>query len=202
MNIIKLKGKIRNIQFSHSIKNVDYEKCDLIVPRDNGEEDVLSLVYKKCMSEVYEGQEIEILGNVRSFSQKMDDGKSKVSIYVFTYFDPIEGTEREIVNEVELSGRICKVDQLRQTKNGKHNFHFTLANNIISPDGASKLNNYIPVVCWGKTALDNKDLQINDVITIRGQLHSRMYKKYNEDNDFEWRMAHEIVALEINRDEQ
>ena len=34
-----------------------------------------------------QNQEIEFIGNVRSYSQHIDDNKNKVDIYVFTYFD-------------------------------------------------------------------------------------------------------------------
>ena len=41
MNNIILKGVIRNIEYSHTINETEYDKADLIVKRDEGSEDVI-----------------------------------------------------------------------------------------------------------------------------------------------------------------
>ena len=47
MNKIILKGIIKNIQPSHTIKDIEYNKADIIVNRNDGKEDILSLKFKK-----------------------------------------------------------------------------------------------------------------------------------------------------------
>lgn len=37
MNEIKLRGKINNIEFSHIINEIEYQKADLYVTKENGE---------------------------------------------------------------------------------------------------------------------------------------------------------------------
>ena len=69
MNEIKLKGFLRNIEYSHSINTTDYYKADLIVPRNDGKEDVLNLRFKQFANPYENNQEIELKGNLRSFSQ-------------------------------------------------------------------------------------------------------------------------------------
>ena len=69
MNNIILKGIIRNIQPSHTIKNVDYDKAELIVKRKDGKEDLLNLRFKKYTNKYKDLDEINITGNVRSYSQ-------------------------------------------------------------------------------------------------------------------------------------
>ena len=46
MNEIILSGTIKNIQHSHSIGDVEFDKAQLICTRDNGREDVINLKFK------------------------------------------------------------------------------------------------------------------------------------------------------------
>lgn len=198
MNEVILKGQIRDITSSHVINGVEYEKANLIVTRNDGKEDILSLKFKKFSNNYSNGDFVELVGNLRSFSRKIDNNKSKVEVYVFTYFDtPSTDIENysDISNKVSIDGRICKIDKLRTTDNGKTNLHFILANNIISLD--QKLNNYIPAVIWGKLAVEYSNLQINDKVNIKGELHSRTYKKILPDGEMEIRTAHELVVTDL-----
>lgn len=104
MNNIILKGVIRNIEYSHTINETEYDKADLIVKRDDGSEDVISLRFKKFSNPYQEDQEIELVGNIRSYSRKLENGKNKVDIYVFTYFDvPTADDDGNIpVNQFEI----------------------------------------------------------------------------------------------------
>lgn len=196
MNNIKLKGIITNIEPSHVIQDIEFSKANLIVTRKDGKEDSLNIRFKKFSNPYDNNQEITLSGNVRSYSSKLGNGKNKVELYVFTYFDHPELNEedQEDVNILELDGRICKIEPLRITKNGKRNIHFILANNLIVSEGYKKLNSYIPCIAWGQEAIDLSKLSINTKIKIIGELHSREYKKTLEDGSFEFRVAHECVV--------
>ena len=84
MNKIILKGLITNIKPSHKIKDIEYDQADLIVPRKDGKEDIIALKFKKFSNRYSSDTSVELTGNVRSYSQKLDSGKNKVSLYVFT----------------------------------------------------------------------------------------------------------------------
>lgn len=193
MNKIILKGYFRNIQPSHVINNVEYCKSDFIVKNPHtGNDDIISLKFKKFSNKYKDNDFAEISGNLRSYSQKNEDGTNKVSIYVFTYQDIVE-EDIEEDNYAEIDGRICKKDILRTTKSGKNNFHFTLANNIISDKTGQKVNSYIPCVAWGRLAIEMANLNINDKIGVTGELHSREYKKNLDNGEIEIRVAHELI---------
>ena len=197
MNFIYLKGIIKNIKYSHTIGDTVFNRADLIVKRDDGREDLIILKFKEFTLSTKEDCEIELIGNVRSFSQKMD-GKNRVEIYVFSYFDRIE-ENYENDNVVILEGKICKKDTIRKTSNGKHYIHYIVANNIITEDN-QKINSYIPCVAWGKLAKEiESNYGVGDDIHIEGQLQSREYKKRLSDNDIEIRMAHELATCEIRK---
>lgn len=190
MNKITLRGVFTNVKPSHKIKDIEYDQANLLVPRKDGKEDIVSLKFKKFSNKYNENTEIELTGNIRSYSRKLDNGKNKVSLYVFTYFDV---PEDDTVNNVKIDGRICKIEPVRKTVNGKTNIHFILANNLVT-DSEQKLNSYIPCIAWGKLAKELSLLSVNTLLEIEGELHSREYKKKINEEEFEIRVAHELVV--------
>lgn len=194
MNTIRLKGVLRDIETSHNINNIEFNKAHLVVPRDNNTEDVLNIRFKKFSNPYQEDQEVSLSGNIRSYSSRLDTGKNKVELYVFTYFDlpDLDANDQEYKNFLELDGRICKLEELRKTRGGKKNIHFIIANNLIVSEGAKKLNSYIPCIAWGEVAECISNLHINSQIQLTGQLHSREYKKKLDDGSVEFRVAHEV----------
>lgn len=199
MNTIRLKGILTNIQESHSIQGIEFSKANLIVHREDGKEDALNLRFKKFSNPYEDNQEICLSGNVRSYSSKLENGKNKVELYIFTYFDQPELNEndQEEVNRLDIDGRICKIEPLKTTKNGRKNVHLILANNLIVSDGAKKLNSYIPCIAWGSVAERISTLSVNTKLKILGELHSREYKKTLEDGSFEFRIAHECLIKDF-----
>ena len=195
MNSIKLKGIITNIQPSHVIQDIEFNKANLIVRRPNGKEDTLNIRFKKFSNPYVDNQEITLSGNVRSYSSRLPDGKNKVDLYIFTYFDQPElnDHDQEEVNRLDMDGRICKIEPLRVTKDGKNNIHLILANNLIVSNGSKKLNSYVPCIAWGDEAVKLSQLPINTKLKIVGELHSREYRKNLPDGEFEIRVAHECV---------
>ncbi len=197
MNLIYLKGIVKNIRHSHTIGDTVFNKADLIVKRPDGREDLIILKFKEFTLPSKEDREIELLGNIRSFSQNVN-GKNKVEIYVFSYFDRVEQVY-ETSNVATIVGKICKKDTLRKTSSGKHYIHYIVANNIITEDGL-KLNSYIPCVIWGKLAKEfESEFNVGDDVSIVGQLQSREYKKKISEKEIELRMAHELATSIIKK---
>lgn len=140
INKIILSGIINNIEYSHTINDVDYDKATMLVKRNDNKEDLLNIKFKRFSNPYRNGQEVSLQGNIRTFSQRLGD-RNKVEVYTFTYFDiPAEDSN----NEVEIEGRICKLGELRKTQAGKDVIDFIIANNIESD--SQSLNCYIPCV--------------------------------------------------------
>ena len=199
MNTIRLKGVLRNIEDSHNINDIEFSKANLVVSRGDGREDVLNVRFKKYSNPYIEDQEVTFSGNVRSYSSRLDSGKNKVELYVFTYFDQpdLDENDQEYVNFLEIDGRICKIEEIRTTRTGKKNIHFILANNLIVSDGSKKLNSYLPCIAWGSVAEQISNLRVNSKINATGQLHSREYKKKFADGSIEIRVAHEVEITSV-----
>lgn len=192
MNEIMLSGVIKNIEHSHSIDGIDFDKANLIVCRDNGNQDIINLRFKSFSNNYKENDFISIKGNIRSYSYKIDNEKNRVIIYVFTYFDIPDKNIKTNIGCID--GRICKINPLRITKSGKHNIHFIIANNLHSLDNKKRLNSYIPCIAWGNLARQLQEYPVSTKISLHGQLHSREHKKILDNNDIEIRIAHEFVV--------
>lgn len=196
MNFVYLKGIIKNIRYSHTIDSTVFNRAELIVKKPDGRENILIIKFKQFSADLKELAEVELIGNIRSYSQTID-GKHKVEIYVFTYFDDVEIETDDLTNIVKLRGKVCKKDTLRTNAKGKHYIHFIVANNL-ETDNSQRLNSYIPCVAWGKLAkYIESSIRVSDEITLEGQLQSREYKKKNS-NDLEIRIAHEVLVNTIN----
>lgn len=198
MNQITLKNAIiRDIHYSHTIRETEYNKANVLVKRDDGKEDILPLLFKKYSNPYQENDQIDLVGNVRSFSKKLDNGKNSVELYVFTYFDtPENKVEEDGIgnNEVIIDGRICKINPLKMVSQDKPYIHFILANNIIVTHSSQKISSYIPTVAWGNLATMLADVPVSTQLSIEGELQSREYKKKLSETEFEIRIARELVV--------
>lgn len=196
MNEIVLNGILKDIQPSHVINGVCFDKAKLLCKRDNGQEDVINLRFKSFSNRYKDNDEVYVKGNLRSYSYRIEENKNKVIIYMFTYFDAPDD-EEFIRNRVTIDGRICKLNELRTTRNGKHNIHFILANNLVSGDSNKRLNSYIPCIAWGNVAKELSKLSVNNKLLIHGELHSREHKKVHENGEVELRVAHELLVTDF-----
>lgn len=197
MNKIQLKGILKNIEYSHTINDIEFYKANLIVKRDNtNKEDIISLKFKRFSNPYKENEEVSLVGNVRTYNH-ITENKNKVELYVFTYFDK---PDDDITNKVELDGRICKKGELRKTQVGKDVLDFVLANNLQAD--TQILNVYPPCVVWGKCAKALNKLNVGDRISIVGQLQSREYKKKISEDDFEIRICHELNVVTFDKVER
>jgi hypothetical protein len=198
MNDVSLKGYLKDIRPSHNIGDVEYDKAFLLVS-NKGKEDIVPLCFKHTSNHYKDGDLVELNGNLRSHSSKGLDGKNKVDIYIFTYFDIPNNVvnDEEVSNLVNIDGRICKLNEIRTHDNNSISINFLLANNIFTKSSNKKLNSYIPIVCWGDTAKMVSSLSVGDKISIVGEFHSRTYKKYFEDGSMEIRAAYEVVANSV-----
>lgn len=196
MNSVKLKGILRDIEHSHFIGDIEYDKADLIVQRENGIDDIISLRFKKFSNTYKDGDTVSLVGNVRSYSKQLNDGKNKVDIYVFTYFD---SPDNDSNNSFKIDGRVCKINKLYTTKNGNYSLQFILANNIYDESRGLKFNSYLPVVCWGDEAVRlSNELNVNDKVMVGGNIHSRKYTK-TIDGEAKTFDVQELIADEVKK---
>ena len=73
MNKIILKGLIRNIEYSHNIQDIEFCKAELVTHQDNGKENVINLKFKRFSNPYQDGDEVSLIGNIRTYSQKLEN---------------------------------------------------------------------------------------------------------------------------------
>ena len=78
MNRIVLRGIIRDIEPSHTIDDINFNKAKVICQRENGQEDIINLRFKSFSNRYKENDEICISGNIRSYSYKVNEETNKV----------------------------------------------------------------------------------------------------------------------------
>ena len=201
MNQIKIEeGIVTNISFSHKINNINYYEMTVITKNSNGKESLIPIKYKEFDNKLYTvGSRVTCWGQLRTYSQKLEDGKNKVSLYVLTNFqeepscfDP----EVELFSSsVTIDGVICTIQPLRILDSGRCNIHFTLANNITVHD--HKYNSYIPCIAWGSLAKFISNLQVGTKLkVVDSELRSREYIKHT-DNEDEIHLCHELYLKKV-----
>ncbi len=93
------------------------------------------------------------------------------------------------MNNVSLSGNICKDIELRTTQNGKQVVNFSLAIN----EGKDKTE-FINCIAWEKTAeLINQYVKKGDRLSCVGRLQTRSWEK-----DGQKRYATEVVVHQFD----
>ena len=165
MNEIYLDGQLHNIRTSHTVGSTVFEEAELHC----GQYD-LRIKFKSVNNTHKDGDEVSIVGSIRSYSYTEDD-KFKVQIYVLTEFDTGTG----VGNHAEVDGRICRQGNTGKTSKGVPFYKFTLANNILTKE--KKFNSYIPCIIYGKKAAEMGKLPVSTVIKTTGYLRSYIAKE-------------------------
>lgn len=103
----------------------------------------------------------------------------------------VESNGIQDINDIILTGRVCKTPDVRILNNGIIMSCFTLA---VEGSASGNTTNYFVVLCWNNIANESKKLSRDSRIQIKGNLSTR---NYIDKNTNEKRYAVEIIAKEI-----
>lgn len=189
-NQITLRGQLLSLpHFSHENHGKRFFRFTLEVPRLSGTVDLLPVVAEENLLNTLDlsgGQMITVYGQIRSHNLRTDGIRH---LLIFVFAQSILCEDGEPVNDVVISGPLCRDPNYRRTPLGREICDVMLA----VPRGYKRAD-YLPCILWGRTALEASNCQIRDVIRIYGRLQSRNYTKMTEDGPQE-RTAYEISAL-------
>ncbi|MBC8530754.1 single-stranded DNA-binding protein [Gehongia tenuis] len=186
-NSIVLQGTlVETPAFSHRVYGEGFYELRMEVPRLSGQVDLLPLTVSERMMEGVDlspGREMGVSGQVRSYN-KILKGVSRLIITVFVrdFLEP-GGTA---VNQVELTGTLCKPPVYRMTPLNREISDLLLAVNRLG-----NKSDYIPSIAWGRNARFAGGLKVGEHIHLEGRLQSRVYQKVLEDRVVE-RTAYEV----------
>lgn len=183
-NQVTLVGAISSeFTYDHEIYGEKYYKITLSVTRDSGTVDKIPVLVSERLINIKEynvNECVLVKGQYRSYNLH-GDFKTKLVLFVFANsFEKMNYSDN--YNEVFLEGNITRPPVFRQTPLGREIADIILA----VPRGFGKTD-YIPCVCWSRTAKYVCDLGMGETIRVAGRVQSRDYVK-----DGETKTAYEV----------
>ena len=190
INTITLRGTLQNLpEFSHENHGKNFYRFSLEVPRLSGTVDVLPVITNEALLNELDlsgGSMLTVCGQVRSHNIR-ENGIRRLMIFVFA--TGIVAEEGEPINEVTISGPLCKEPVYRRTPLGRE-----ICDVMLAVPRIFHRADYLPCILWGRTAQELSQCHVRDNVQIFGRLQSRPYTKLTEDGPLE-RVAYEISAL-------
>lgn len=196
-NKVTISGEIAsNFSYSHESFGEKFYFVDVKVQRLSDTYDTIPLIVSERLVDVSQdltGYVVCVEGQYRSYNHHQD-GKARLVLSVFVR--EIEFMEALIVgpltNQVYLDGYICREPIYRKTPLGREIADMLLAVN--RPYGKS---DYIPCICWGRTANWAGSLKVGTRCQILGRIQSREYVKKLADETTETRVAYEVSVSKL-----
>lgn len=186
-NIVQLVGKL--VKVRKVWESVEYAVCEgtLQIIRDSGSVDLIPILFKANQIEV--DSFVSVKGQFRSRDINVN-GKLKVELYVYVQ-EMFQVKSSAYVNNIYLTGYICKSPTIRNTPSGKQISDLLIACNYNKDKTA-----YIPAIAWGKYARKSGKYPVGTKIEIFGRLQSRKYMK-EINGKFEEKTAYELSVSSI-----
>ena len=189
-NQITLRGQLMALpHFSHENHGKKFYRFTLEVPRLSGAVDLLPVVAAESVLNTMDlsaGTMLTVQGQIRSHNVR-ENGIRRLLIFVFAASVICE--DGEPINDVLISGPLCREPNYRRTPLGRE-----ICDVMLAVPRAFSRADYLPCILWGRTAFEVSQCHVRDVITISGRLQSRIYTKLTEEGAEE-RTAYEISAL-------
>ncbi len=189
-NTIVLRGDLLGLpEYSHENHGRKFYRFLLEVPRLSGTVDTLPVVAELRHLEALDlicGQRLTVRGQIRSHNHTDDAGRH---LMIFVFADRITQEGGEAINDVTITGNLCREPTFRRTPLGRE-----ICDAMLAIPRLQRRADYLPCILWGRTAQEVSQCHARDRLTIIGRLQSRTYTKFVEDTPTE-RTAYEISAL-------
>lgn len=189
-NSVLIRGELAELPyFSHENHEKRFFRFTLSVPRLSGAIDLLPVVAEEQLLVGLDpcgGDMLEVHGQVRSHNQR--DGSIR-RLLIFVFATSVAVTAGEPINDVTVSGSLCRQPTLRRTPLGRE-----ICDAMLAVPRAFRRADYLPCILWGRTAQQIATCHTRDEVCIHGRLQSRIYTKQTPEG-IERRTAYEISAL-------
>ena len=190
VNQITVCGSLRELPvFSHENHGKRFYRFTLEIPRLSGAIDTLPVIAPESVMNSIDlsgGEMLTVTGQIRSHNSRANGVRH---LLIFIFASSIVAEDADPVNEVVVTGLICKDPIFRRTPLGRE-----ICDVMLAIPRAFRRADYLPCILWGRTAQEISQCQVRDQICIHGRLQSRIYTKLTEDGPIE-RTAYEISAL-------
>lgn len=196
MNKIILSGEVvGEICYSHETRDEKFYIFYMSSERQSGTKDVVPCIVSEVfLSQIENNKQckIKVAGEVRTRNAHVEQGKTKLEIFVFVKEILEYGSEDE--NSVCLEGYICKPTSFRGTPLGREICDILVASNREH----NNKSDYIPCIAWGRNAIRTSELNVGTRVKVLGRLQSREYNKRLGDETYEARTAYELSSSMVS----
>ena len=132
---------------------------------------------------------VEVSGQIRSFNSRASTGRKLV---ISVHADRLETCDGEAVNQVALTGTVCREPVYRSTPLGRE-----ICDVMLAVNRPYHRADYIPCIFWGRTAETVSFCSTGSSISLTGRLQSRDYIKTLEQGS-ENRTAYEVSVMTVD----
>lgn len=189
-NIITLRGELDGLpEFSHENHGRRFYRFKLNVPRLSGAVDTLPVIVEERILQGLDpcsGDMIAVTGQIRSHNIRVENGRR---LLIFVFATSVTAEDGEPVNNVMLTGYLCREPNYRRTPLGRE-----ICDVMLAVPRAFRRADYLPCILWGRVAQEISNCLVREQIRICGRMQSRCYTKLTEEGPEE-RIAYEISAL-------
>ncbi|MBQ6996929.1 MAG: single-stranded DNA-binding protein [Oscillospiraceae bacterium] len=190
VNQIAVCGSLRELPvFSHENHGKRFYRFTLEIPRLSGAVDILPVIAPEVIVHRIDpsgGEYLTVTGQIRSHNSRTNGIRH---LLIFIFATDIVAQDAEPMNDVTVTGFICKEPIFRRTPLGRE-----ICDVMLAIPRAFHRADYLPCILWGRTAQEIARCQVRDQICVHGRLQSRIYTKLTEEGPQE-RTAYEISAL-------
>lgn len=180
-----------DLEFSHAVLGEGFYNFTVKVPRLSSESDFIPVtISERLCGGLKKGDKVAFFGQFRSYN-KLVGGKSKLMLTLFVR-ERLDPETTSNINEIRLTGYICKEPIFRTTPFGRE-----ISDLLVAVNRAYNKSDYLPCIAWGRNARFSLNLQVGEKIDIIGRIQSRVYQKRIDENTVENRTAYEVSVGSI-----
>lgn len=194
-NLAQIAGRVvSEPELSHQVEDEKFYEFKVEVERLSKIKDTIPVTVSErnlLGRKISVGMFVKISGEYRSYN-KLAGEKSKLVLHLFA--KEIEQQENcEFINEVKLTGFICKAPIYRKTPFNREICDILLAVNRMN----YHKSDYVPCILWGRNARFIAEQNIGCKLNIIGRIQSREYTKATENGEVETKTAYEVSCQRI-----
>ena len=199
-NYVRVTGCVDEFVYDHTAYDERFYSSFVHSQRRSGTVDDIPVIASEYLvkKDDLDGKYVEIDGEFRSMNMEVE-GKSKLILQIFAKNIRTTQEKADDENKIVLNGFVVKKPVYRITPSGRE-----ITNMLIAVNRPRWRSDYIPCVCWGRSAKWAEDLTVGTTISIEGRIQSRTYVKKLSDEEREVRTAYEVSIgkMEVNDDEK
>lgn len=189
-NNVRITGYVDKFVYDHTAYDERFYSSFVHSQRRSGTVDDVPIIASQYLihKKDFAGKYVEIEGEFRSMNVHAGE-KSRLVLQLFVKNIQIVKVKESVddENEIVLDGFLVKKPIYRITPNGRQ-----IADLMIAVNRPLGRSDYIPCICWGKSAKWAENLEVGTEIFAQGRIQSREYVKRLSEDESEIRTAYEV----------